>query len=68
MKMKKNIYIYGIAYYSNGKSKRSRMYRNPDAFSRWANAQWRKDHDVTVEETQLDMNAFEVVGACTWHQ
>lgn len=64
--MKKN-YIYGIAYYSNGTTATSRYFVDPEAFSRWANKQVRKDEYVTVEEYHFNMVDFETKLACTWH-
>ena len=60
-------YIFGIAHFSNGTTKTSRNFVNGDAFSRWANAQFRKDDDVTVEEYNYQKGVWDYKLVCTWH-
>ena len=47
---KRKTIIYGIARYSDGTYKTSRNFVNPEAFSRWANEQFRKDNEVVIWE------------------
>ena len=60
-------YIFGIAHFSNGTTKTSRNFVNSDAFSRWANAQFRKDEDVTVEEYSYQKGVWDYNLVSTWH-
>ena len=60
-------YIWGVATFSNGKTKTSRNFVNYWAFSNWANAQFRKDENVTVIEYKMDGKTFESTITCTWH-
>lgn len=60
-------YIFGIAHFGNGVTKTSRNFINGDAFSRWANAQYRKDEDVTVEEYNYQKGIWDYKLVCTWH-
>lgn len=50
MRLKKDPIIFGIAQFPNGESRVSRNYVDPEAFSRWANKQFRKDERVRVTE------------------
>lgn len=65
--MKTKTYIFGMAYYTDGTHKTSRIFTSPDAFSRWANNQFRKDEGVTVYEYQFSEHDIEPKLACTWH-
>ena len=56
---------YGNAVYSDGTSKWSRRYTDKEAFSRWANKQFRVDEGVTVYEYEFDGDDLKLV--CTWH-
>ena len=49
MKKQKDL-IIGYAKYSNGKTKMSRIFTDPEAFSRWANKQYLKDEEVVITE------------------
>lgn len=60
-------YIFGIAYFSNGTTRTSRNFVNVNAFSHWANAQFRKDADVTVEEYRYQKGIWDYKLVCTWH-
>ena len=60
-------YIYGIADYSNGTTKMSRTFVNYEAFSNWANAQFRKDENVTVREYKMNGETFKSDLVSTWH-
>lgn len=64
---KTKVYIYGIAYYSDGTSKTSRNYIDPEAFSRWCNRQFHIDEDVTIYEYHWDMSTLESKQVSTWH-
>ena len=50
----KGIYIYGVAYFSNGTSKTSREFRKQEAFSKWANKQFIIDEEVIIKEYEID--------------
>ena len=63
--MKKN-YIFGIANFSNGIKKMSRNYVDKEAFSRWANAQFRKDEQVHIEEYEMSAVDFSVQKTADW--
>lgn len=63
----KGIYINGIAYFSDGTTKFSRQFRTKEAFSNWANKQFRIDENVTIDEYELDVdNDFESKLVSTW--
>ena len=60
------IHIFGVAIFSDGTQKISRDFVSPEAFSNWANAQFKKDEGVTVEEYHsYAVGEFRKV--CTWH-
>lgn len=61
-------YIYGIAEYSDGTKKVSRNFVNYSAFSNWANAQYRKDQNVTVKEYKMDGKTFKSELVSVWHE
>lgn len=49
-KMKlKNVKFSAVAYYSDGTSSKLRFFCTERAMSKWANAQYDKDEDVTVQ-------------------
>lgn len=50
MRLKKGPIIFGIAQFPSGERRVSRNYVDPEAFSRWANKQFRKDERVRVTE------------------
>ena len=60
-------YIYGIAHFSNGEIKASRNFVNYGAFSNWANAQFKKDKGVTVEEYHFRWGEWVSKKVSTWH-
>lgn len=60
-------YIFGRAIYSNGTTKTSRNFVDSKAFSRWANAQFRKDEEVTVEEYEINRADWAIIKVATWH-
>lgn len=60
-------YIFGTAFYSNGSMKNSRNFIDHEAFSRWANNQFRKDEGVTIWEYEMTAPDYEVKQTCTWH-
>ena len=62
-------YIFGIAKFTDGTEKTSRDFVNYSAFSNWANAQFRKDEGVTVEEYHWKWVGHEIdmKKVCTWH-
>lgn len=61
-------YIYGIAYYSDGKIKNSRNFVDYKAFSRWANAQYRKDNEVLIEEYRYNNIEYNIDKFAIWHE
>ena len=60
-------WIYGFAYFSNGETKYSRKFVDEKAFSRWANAQFRKDEQVTINEYEMDRKTYNIRKVATWH-
>ena len=63
--MKKK-HIFGVAIFSDGTQKISRDFVSPEAFSKWVNAQFKKDEGVTVEEYH-DYAVGEFRKVCIWH-
>lgn len=61
------VYIFGVAKFSDGTTKQSRDFRNYSAFSNWANAQFRKDENVTVEEYTFTWGVWDFKLTSTWH-
>ena len=60
-------YIFGIAFFADGTTKHSRNFVDDKAFSRWANAQFRKDEEVTVEEYEMNRSDYAIIKVATWH-
>lgn len=60
-------YIWGVAEYSDGTTKTSRNFVNYSAFSNWANAQFKKDKNVTIKEYKMNGKTFKSELISTWH-